>query len=94
MGDIYDETDLATAEFHETADGDLIVRAHIDLRKLCTKLHISWDPDTEPATIGGLITESLERIPVAGDAMNWNGYQIEVLRADERHAKLLRIRKQ
>ena len=94
VGDIFDETDLATAEFYETADGDLVVRAHVDLRKLCAKLHVSWDPETEPATIGGLVTETLERIPVVGDAIEWNGYQVEVLRADRRHAKLLRIRKQ
>lgn len=94
VGDIFDETDLATAEFHETADGDLVVRAHVDLRKLCAKLHVSWDPETGPATIGGVVTETLERIPVVGDAIEWNGYRVEVLRADRRHAKLLRIRKQ
>jgi CBS domain containing-hemolysin-like protein len=92
VGDIFDETDLPTTEFHETASGDLIVRAHVDLRKLCAKLDVAWDPETEPATIGGLVTEELERIPVAGDAISWNGYGIEVLRADERHAKLLRVR--
>lgn len=94
VGDIFDETDLPTAEFHEMAEGDLVVRAHVDLRKLCAKLHIAWDPGTEPATIGGLVTETLERIPEVGDAIDWNGYRVEVLRADERHAKLLRIRKQ
>lgn len=94
VGDIFDETDLPTTEFHETADGDLFVRAHVDLRKLCVKLDVSWDPETEPATIGGLVTETLERIPVAGDTIDWSGYRIEVLRADERHAKLLRIHKE
>jgi len=94
VGDIFDETDLPTTEFHETADGDLFVRAHVDLRKLCAKLDVAWDPETEPATIGGLVTEMLERIPVAGDTIDWSGYCIEVLRADERHAKLLRIRKE
>jgi CBS domain containing-hemolysin-like protein len=93
VGDIFDETDLPTTEFHESASGDLFVRAHVDLRKLCAKLDVSWDPETEPATIGGLVTEMLERIPVAGDTIDWSGYRIEVLRADERHAKLLRIHK-
>ena len=57
---------------------------------MSTKL--AMPPD--PATVGGLVTEELERIPVAGDAIEWNGYRVEVLRADERHAKLLRIHKQ
>ena len=94
VGEIYDETDLPVKEIHQAADGDLIVRGHVDLRKLCGKLHVSWNPETEPATIGGLVTEILERIPVAGDTIDWSGYRIEVLRADERRAKLLRIHKQ
>ena len=93
VGDIFDESDLPVAEFHETDEGDLVVRAHVDLRKLCARLHVSWDPETEPATIGGLVTETLERIPVVGDVIEWNGYNVEVLRADRRHAKLLRISK-
>jgi CBS domain containing-hemolysin-like protein len=94
VGDIFDETDLPVKEVHQASDGDLIVRGHVDLRKLCAKLHVSWDPETEPATIGGLVTEMLERIPVAGDTIEWSGHRIEVLRADERRAKLLRIHKQ
>jgi putative hemolysin len=94
VGDIFDETDLPVKEFHRAADGDLIVRGHVDLRKLSAKLDVAWNPETEPATIGGLITETLERIPVAGDTIDWSGYRVEVLRADERRAKLLRIHKE
>ena len=92
VGDIFDESDLPTYEFHEMADGSLIVRARVDLRKLSAKLDVAWDPEIEATTIGGVVMEELERIPVAGDSISWNGYRIEVLRADERHAKLLRMR--
>ena len=91
VGDIFDESDLPTHEFHELADGSLIVRAGIDLRKLSGKLDVTWDPEIAPSTIGGFVTEELERIPVAGDTILWKGYRIEVLRADKRRAKLLRI---
>ena len=94
VGDIFDESDLPTHEFHEQADGALIVRARVDLRKLSGKLGVTWDPEIDPSTIGGFVTEELERIPVAGDTINWKGYRIEVLRADERRATLLRIRKE
>jgi CBS domain containing-hemolysin-like protein len=43
------------------------------------------------STIGGLVTETLERIPVIGDTIDWNGYRVEVLRADRRRARLLRV---
>jgi putative hemolysin len=91
VGEIFDESDLPIHELHELADGSLIVRARVDLRKLSAKLHIAWDPKIESSTIGGFVTDSLERIPVAGDVIEWQGYQVEVLRADKRRAKLLRI---
>ncbi len=94
VGDIFDESDLPTHEFHELVDGSLIVRARVDLRKLSAKLDVAWDPEVEASTIGGLVTEELERIPVAGDVISWRGYRVEVLRADRRRAKLLRIGKE
>jgi CBS domain containing-hemolysin-like protein len=93
VGDIFDESDLPTNEFHELADGSLIVRARVDLRKLSSKLGVAWDPSIEATTIGGLVTEMLERIPVAGDTITWKGHRIDVLRADKRHVKLIRITK-
>lgn len=94
VGDIFDESDLPEREFHKLGDGSLVVRARIDLRKLSAALGVAWDPEIEASTIGGLITEELERIPQAGDAITWKGYRIEVLRADARRVKLLRVRKQ
>ncbi len=94
VGDIFDESDLPKHEFHKLPDGSHVVRARVDLRKLSMKLGVSWDPDIAPATIGGFVTEELERIPVAGDAISWKGHRIEVLRADRRRAKLLLVRKE
>ena len=76
------------------ADGSLILRARVDLRKLSVRLGVAWDPELEASTVGGLLTERLEKIPAVGDSIRWKGYRIEVLRADDRRAKLLRIRKQ
>ena len=93
VGEINDESDRPTTEIAEREDGSLWVRATVDLRKLSTKLGISWEPESEVATIGGLITETLERIPAPGDSIEWNGYRITVLRADRQRAKLLSVSK-
>ena len=93
VGDIRDESDLPADEFFERPDGTLLVRGRVDLRKLSEKLGISWDPSVEVASIGGLVTETLERIPVSGDAIEWKGYRIEVLRADKRRARVLAVEK-
>jgi len=91
VGDIRDESDLPDDDFRERPDGSLLVRARLDLRKLCDRLGVTWDPDGRVSTVGGLVTETLERIPVAGDAIDWRGYKIEVLRADRRRARVLRV---
>jgi CBS domain containing-hemolysin-like protein len=93
VGDIRDESDLPVDEILEKPGGRLIVRGNVDMRRLCARLGITWDPELEVSTISGLVTEMLERIPVPGDIVEWNGYRIEVLRADRRRAKLLSIRK-
>jgi CBS domain containing-hemolysin-like protein len=80
-------------DFLEQPDGTLLVRGRVDLRKLSDKLGTTWEPNMDVSTIGGLITETLERIPVVGDAIDWKGHRVEVLRADRRHARLLRVSK-
>jgi CBS domain containing-hemolysin-like protein len=93
VGDIRDESDLPVDDFREQADGTLLVRGRVDLRKLSDELGTTWDPNTDVSTIGGLVTETLERIPVVGDSIDWNGRQVEVLRANRRRARLLRVSK-
>jgi CBS domain containing-hemolysin-like protein len=91
VGDIRDESDQPADDIQRMPDGTLRVRANVDLRRLSAELGVAWDPDSEVATIGGLVTEELERIPARGDAIDWNGYHIEVLRADRRRARMLLV---
>jgi len=94
VGEIRDESDRPDTDIHKRPDGTLHVRASVDLRRLSARLGIAWNPATDVATtIGGVVTEKLERIPVPGDAVDWNGYRIEVLRADRRHVRWVRVRK-
>jgi putative hemolysin len=93
VGDIFDESDAPIRDLHKLPDGSVVVRSRIDLRKLSGALKIAWDPDIDATTAGGLVTNELERIPRVGDTVEWQGYRIEVLRADERRAILLRIEK-
>ncbi len=94
VGDIQDESDTPVEDFFERSDGTLIVRAKVDLRRLCSRLGIPWQPESDVTTIGGLVTEMLERIPKTGDEISWNGYRISVVRADRRRARRLAVRKE
>ncbi len=93
VGEIHDESDQPANDIVEREDGTVQVQATVDLRKLSTALGIAWEPEGEASTVGGLVTETLERIPTVGDSIEWNGYRITVLRADRKRAKLLSVRK-
>ena len=91
VGDIRDESDSVSRDLHRRADGVLIARGTVDLRQISASLGVAWSSDTEATSIGGLVMERLERIPVVGDTVDWNDHKIEVLRADRRRARLLAI---
>ena len=92
VGEIYDESDQPSKDIVQRKDGAMYVKATVDLRKLSTALGVSWHPEDDVTTIGGLISERLENIPSVGDAIEWNGYRITVLRADRQRATMLSVR--
>ena len=94
VGDIHDESDRPETDMLRRDDGTLLVQATVDLRKLSAELGIAWEPEDEVSTVGGLVTETLERIPLVGDSITWQGYRIAVLRADRQRAKLLSVSKE
>jgi len=94
VGDIRDESDLPENAFHARDDDTLIVRAEVDLRKLSARLRVPWRHDHDAASIGGLVTETLRRIPEIGDSIVWNGFRIEVLKANERRAEIVSVKRE
>ena len=93
VGDIRDESDIPVEDFRKQVDGTLLVRGRVDMRRLADRLGAKWEPNKDVSTLAGLINEKLERIPVVGDIVEWKGHHLEILRADRRRARLLRISK-
>jgi CBS domain containing-hemolysin-like protein len=91
VGEIVDESDRPIEDIWPQPDGSLHVRATVDLRKICTRLGLPWQPEDEVTTAGGLVTELLGRLPVRGDSVDWNGCKLEILAAGERRAELISV---
>ena len=91
IGEIDDETDEPIPGLSQQPDGSLQVRGGTDLRRVCFALGLEWSPELEVATMAGLVSERLGRIPVPGDVLEWRGYRLEVVVADERRARQVRI---
>jgi magnesium and cobalt transporter len=96
VGDIDDEHDVEEAKrLQPLADGGYDADARIYLEDFKTETGIalqSLDPDEEVDTLGGLVVSILGRVPQRGEIVPYPGYEFEVLEADPRRVKRLRIR--
>lgn len=92
VGDIEDESDERISDIRQRYDGTLVLRGSVDMRKLCARVGVPWDVNSPATTIGGLVVEKLERIPKPGDFIQWQGYRVEVVNADQVRVKTVTIR--
>ena len=92
VGEIDDESDRPSTALWEQSDGALHARAYVDLRTVSARLNLDWSPEDDVASLGGLVTELLGRLPVRGDSVEWKGFRLEVLSASERRPELIAIR--
>ncbi|MDB5838224.1 MAG: corC [Herminiimonas sp.] len=96
VGDIEDEYDLDEAEDNILALKDPApgmrwrVKALTPIERFNEALGTQF-PDFDVDTVGGLIANSLGRIPRKGEVFDMNDLRIEVLRADERQVHVLLV---
>jgi len=91
VGEIIDESDQPTEYLWPQEDGTVHALSTIELLNLTEYLGIPWSPDADVHTLGGLLSSRLERIPRKGDAINWNGYRVEVLSATPTRPEVIRL---
>jgi magnesium and cobalt transporter len=97
VGDIEDEYDEAERpNLVERADGTLIADARTPIASLEHYEGIQLRPDDDQEgvdTLGGLVSTLAGRVPKRGDVIaHPSGIEFEVLEADPRHIKRLRVR--
>ena len=93
VGDIFDEMDLPNEDLWQRPDGSVRAFATAELHRLCRMLGIDMPSNAEVATVGGLLSELLGRIPAAGETVEWRGHRLTVLSASLRGAELVEVRK-
>jgi CBS domain containing-hemolysin-like protein len=93
VGDIFDESDLPREDLWQRPDGTIRAFGTAELHRVCRLLDVDMPEDADIATVGGLLSEQLGRIPKTGDKLDWRGYRLAVLSAGSRGAELVRISK-
>jgi CBS domain containing-hemolysin-like protein len=96
VGDIEDEHDLdESPRIDSVADGSFIVDARAGLEEVsaATGCDLTAISDAEEVdTLGGLITTLAGHVPVRGEIIIEDGIEFEVLDADPRRVKRIKIR--
>jgi CBS domain containing-hemolysin-like protein len=90
VGEIRDEHEPAR-DVEEIGDGSYIVSGNLDLDRLEELLEFRPHSETESTTVGGLVTEWLGHVPVAGETVEHDGIRIEVTAADERRVSQVKV---
>ena len=90
VGDITDETDIASSLAKPQPDGSLVVDGLVPIRDVNRLME--WDiPDEEATTVAGLVLHEAQTIPDAGQAFTFHGYRFEVLRRHRNRITSLRV---
>jgi CBS domain containing-hemolysin-like protein len=97
VGDIDDEHDIEEApQLRRLDDGAFEADARLDLEDFKEKSGIDLvpaDSDEEIDTLGGLVVSLIGRVPERGEIIpHPSGYEFEILEADPRRVKFLRLR--
>jgi CBS domain containing-hemolysin-like protein len=96
VGDIDDEHDVQEEpEIVAHPDGKYTADARVELEDFKERTGIdltTTDTEEDVDTLGGVVAAALGRVPVRGEVVSHGGVEFEVLEADPRRAKRLRIR--
>ena len=90
VGDITDETDIASSAARVQPDGSLIVDGLVPIRDVNRMM--DWNiPDDEATTIAGLVIHEAQAIPYQGQRFNFHGFRFEVLRRQRNRITSLQV---
>ncbi|MBV9572200.1 MAG: HlyC/CorC family transporter [Alphaproteobacteria bacterium] len=96
VGEIGDEHDVdESPHLTKLSDGAYEADARLDLEDFTEQTGIALvppDPEEEVDTLGGLVVSLIGRVPQRGEIVGHGGLEFEVLEADPRRIKRLRLR--
>ncbi len=92
VGEIRDEHEPGSDITH-LGDGSVLVSGSFDVARLYDLFEFRPQEETESTTIGGLLSEWLGRVPVAGESVERNGIRAEVVAGNDLRVEQVKLRK-
>ena len=91
VGEIWDEHDEATEDFHKQSDGSWIVLGSASVDDLFETLGLPEDEDIDSNTVNGLVQEKTCHLPKVGDHFTLNNFNGVVTRTAKRRVTEVRL---
>jgi CBS domain containing-hemolysin-like protein len=91
VGEIEDESDRVNTFIIKRSDGSLLCRGWAETRKVFEALGLGVETDS--VSLGGFISEKVDRVPRAGDVVRADGVEFRVLIASPRRAESIEVRR-
>ena len=91
VGEIWDEHDEATEDFHKQSDGSWIVLGSASVDDLFETLGLPEDEDIDSNTVNGLVQEKTCHLPKVGDHFTLDNFNGVVTRTAKRRVTEVRL---
>jgi putative hemolysin len=91
VGEIHDESEADGDKIIEESKGVFVVPGSLELGVLEEKLGVPLVAETDCSTVAGAVVELFGRVPVPGEKIKHGGIEVEVLEADRRRVRRLRL---
>jgi len=92
VGEIEDETDIHEQLVTRLSTSEIEVDGSTELREVNAALGISL-PYQEHRSMNGFLLEEMGEVPVAGELLEWEGSEIEIVEASETQVLKARVRR-
>ena len=92
VGEIHDEHDVEEKGIVELPDGYVLVDSRVEIEEVEEYFGMKI-PEGKFETLGGLILHVIEKIPIAGEVVYHDGFELIIESADERSIKKVKIKK-
>lgn len=91
VGEIYDEHDEIEEFIKRTADNVYIVNGNAPLLDAFEYMNVDFKEEFESSSVGGFVTEQMEKIPVAGEKFDYENLHITVTRSTPKRVAEVQI---
>ena len=90
VGEIWDEHDEVEEEFRRLSETAWLVEGSANFEDFCQLFDLN-EPETDSVSVGGWVTEQLDKIPAKGDHFQYENLHITVTETDGHRVLYLRV---